>query len=176
MFLVGGIFARIIRFQSIDPNQEARIGQDRNELLSGRIKDEEKNIRLLQIVCIIMLLVTANVVIASADIADAANNKFNFELQPYGGKKASDKVIKQNSKENAEIYFDGVESYVMLPYLRLRSGTNDQAASVLYTIDNIYMEPIYLNGYGQKGLPYYFRAQTDSSSSGRAFIYGVWLP
>lgn len=126
--------------------------------------------------CVIMLLVTTNVVIASADIADAANNTFIFELQPYGGKKSSDKVIKQNSNGNAEIYFDAVESFVMLPYLRLRSGTNDQAASVLYTIDNVYMEPVYLSDFGHKGLPYYFRAQTDSSSSGRASLLGVWLP
>jgi hypothetical protein len=47
---------------------------------------------------------------------------------------------------------------------RIRSGTNDKAASELQTFSMDHGDYVpYNSGFGQQGLPYYLRMQTDFS-------------
>ena len=123
--------------------------------------------------CLIMLMTTG--IIANAATYE---NTFSFTLESGGGKSSTSSRTKTNTKNYAAIDFttySNKSSYGLC--FRLRSGTNDTAASNLYTLSAKGLRcPSYSSGYGQKNFPYYFRIQTDSNSAYSAKVAGSWRP
>jgi len=123
--------------------------------------------------CLMMLMATGLMVNAAT-----YPNTFSFTLQSGGGKASSATVKKTNSNSYAAIDFTKYsnKSAYGLPF-RLRSGTNDTAASALYTLTSATLRcPTYSSGYGLKNYSYYFRIQTDSNSGYVGSVAGSWKP
>lgn len=122
------------------------------------------------------------IMVSSVAIAKASSSSrylFTFEMRAYGGKDQSEARIKDNSDNFAFVTFDSISAYYIdyPPYYRIRSGTNDKAASELQTFSMDHGDYVpYNSGFGQQGLPYYLRMQTDSSSSLNMSAEGYWAP
>jgi hypothetical protein len=103
---------------------------------------------------------------------------YSFTLEAGGDKKQTSAYTKENSNSYAYIWVGECVNNgpYTLPY-RLRSGTNDTAASELYYIGGTGSRyPSYKSDYGIEGYKYYFRVQTDSNSAYGATIKGSWYP
>ncbi len=137
-------------------------------------KTKKRIRRLIALGLCLMMLVSTGLMAS----AESYKYVFLFELDAGGQKKSVAAQYKTNYNSYAGVYFSMCynSSGYSLPY-RLRSGTNDTAASDLYYLNGEGNRFMYYNsGYGQYNKPYYFRIQTDSSSKYGATVGGSWTP
>lgn len=137
-------------------------------------KPKKRIRRLAALSLCLMMLVSTDL------LASAAGYKymFRFSIDAGGEKKSVAAQNKTNYNPYASISFNMCynSSGFSLPF-RLRSGTNHTAASGLYYLNGVGDRfPSYDSGYGQYDKPYYFRIQTDSSSTLGATVEGSWRP
>lgn len=141
------------------------------------MKQREKCFKRIIIISLMLVVMVSSVAIAKA--SSSSRYLFVFEMRAYGGKDQSDAQIKDNSDNYAFVTFDSISAYYIdyPPYYRIRSGTNDKAASALQTFSMEHDDEVpYNSGFGQRGLPYYLRMQTDSNSSLNMTAEGYWAP
>lgn len=131
----------------------------------------------LYVVMICLILMGAS--IAMADLGSREADNFWFTLEPGGAKHQTGLLKKTEAGAFAIINVKTYENNTNKPfYFRLRSGTNNQEASALVTMagTGIY-SPAYYEDFGRVGYLYYFRIQTDSSSTGEdSYVEGLWMP
>ena len=131
--------------------------------------------------CMMMLLSVAIVAEASTLATNDTLHGFHFVLTGGGEKKSSNEEIKLNTNDWSTVQTTSFSNTTEWPlYFRIRSGTNDTAATGLYNIWDVGTELAwYLDDtYGLYNYPYYIRIQTDSTSSELrwAIAEGKWQP
>lgn len=134
--------------------------------------------RKIGLVLIALCMLCAMSVTAMAATKEVQTS-FAFKLQPGGERASSPEAKKLDYANYARIEFRYFFNNTNQPlYYRLRAYPGGASASGLYSVNaQMTQRPVYSSGYGIYDNKYFFRIQTDSSSTGVvAETIGIWVP